>query len=288
MRIAFCGTPSPAVTVADALVHAGHDIVHVVTRPDRRRGRGAAVVPSPVKAWATDHGVPVAHRLRSLEEVTADLVVVVAYGAIIGDDLLARWPFVNVHFSLLPRWRGAAPIERAILAGDQETGVCIMAIESTLDTGPVYAVSRTTVGEKTAAELAAELAALGGAALIDVLAGGLPLPDPRPQLGEPTYAEKLQPADFQLSASDAVEVVLAKIRCQRAATLVDGQRHKILEATAVPGEGTPGTVAGAQWFCANGAWQPTRIQPEGSRPMSYESWLAGRRGVGPDTWGTMP
>ncbi len=138
-RLAYLGTPQMAVPPLRALVEAGHEVVLCVTRPDRRRGRGGATTPSPVKAAAIDLGVPVSHELLEVATAGVELAVVVAYGRIIPSALLTQIPMLNVHFSLLPRWRGAAPLERAILAGDAETGVCLMKIEEGLDTGPVYA-----------------------------------------------------------------------------------------------------------------------------------------------------
>ena len=139
-RLAYLGTPDMAVPPLRALVEAGHDIALCVTRPDRRRGRGGATTPSPVKAAATELGLAVTHDMDDLTTAGVELAVVVAYGRIIPARLLAQVPMVNLHFSLLPRWRGAAPVERAILAGDRETGVCLMKVEEGLDTGPVYAV----------------------------------------------------------------------------------------------------------------------------------------------------
>ncbi len=141
-RLAYLGTPDMAVPPLRALVEAGHDIALCVTRPDSRRGRGKEETPSPVKLAATELGLPVTHTMDDLTTVGVDLAVVVAYGRIIPVRLLEQIPMVNLHFSLLPRWRGAAPVERAILAGDRETGVCLMKVEEGLDTGPVYAVRR--------------------------------------------------------------------------------------------------------------------------------------------------
>ena len=136
MRLVFLGTPEAAVPTLEAVVDAGHEVVLVVTRPDRRRGRGSELTPSPVKAAALRLGLSVTHRLADVADVDADRAVVVAYGAIIPETLLKKTPMLNVHFSLLPRWRGAAPVQRAILAGDEETGVSIISLEATLDTGP--------------------------------------------------------------------------------------------------------------------------------------------------------
>ncbi len=155
-RLVFLGTPEAAVQPLRTLVRAGHDVALVVTRPDKRRGRGAALVPSPVKAAATELGLPVTDSLDDAVGVGAELGVVVAYGRIIPVAVLDRLPMVNLHFSLLPRWRGAAPVERAILEGDAETGVCLMAVEAGLDTGAIYAEVATAIDEdETADELCA-------------------------------------------------------------------------------------------------------------------------------------
>ena len=157
MKLAFLGTPEVAVPPLRALVADGHDVRLVVTRADKRRGRGSALVASPVKAAAQDLGLPVTDQVDDVIDAGAELGVVVAFGRLIKPHVLAVLPMVNVHFSLLPRWRGAAPLERAILAGDAETGVCLMELEEGLDTGPVYACTRMAVGpEETAAELVYE------------------------------------------------------------------------------------------------------------------------------------
>jgi methionyl-tRNA formyltransferase len=243
-------------------------------------------MPSPVKAWALQHDLPVAHRLAALHDAAVDLVVVVAYGAMVSDALLATFPFLNVHFSLLPRWRGAAPVERAILAGDAETGVCVMGIVSALDAGPVYRRARTSVGRKTASELLAELAELGASSLLEVLGGGLPLPTPEPQVGEPTYAEKLSPSDFELRADDSAEVVLAKVRCERAFTTIDDNRFRILAAEACDDTGPAGSVEDGVFYASIGSWRPTVLQPDGGRAMTTEAWMSGRRGQSPARWGS--
>src|SRR5580698_5163295 len=147
-RLAFLGTPDMAVPPLRALVEAGHDLALCVTRPDRKRGRGGALSPSPVKAAALELGLAVTHSMQDLVTADVELAVVVAYGRIIPASLLAQIPMVNLHFSLLPRWRGAAPVERALLAGDAETGVCLMKLEEGLDTGPVYGRLSVPIGDE--------------------------------------------------------------------------------------------------------------------------------------------
>ena len=190
----FLGTPHMAVPPLRALVAAGHDVVRVITRVDKRRGRGGQLVPSPVKVAADELGIPVGHdpdEVIAAAEHGAELGVVVAYGRIIKPHQLAALPMVNLHFSLLPRWRGAAPVERALLAGDADTGVCVMAMEEGLDTGGVYARAVVPIGaETTADELRAELVDVGTRLLVDQLAAPLAdwIADPEPQAGEVTYA----------------------------------------------------------------------------------------------------
>ena len=194
MRLAYLGTPELAVPPLRALVDAGHEVVLVVTRPDRRRGRGSAMSPSPVKAAALDLGLTVSHDHRDVIGAGAELGVVVAYGRIIPTDVLAAVPMINLHFSRLPRWRGAAPVERALLAGDTETAVDVMAVEEGLDTGPIYARREVPIGERVTLEgLRAELVAIGTQLLVDTLAG--PLPTPVAQSGEVLVAAKLDPAE---------------------------------------------------------------------------------------------
>src|SRR6202167_6009227 len=191
MRVVFLGTPEAAVPSLDALVEAAHDVALVITRPDRRRGRGGELSASPVKVAATRLGLTVGHRLEEIDDYDVDRRVVVAYRAIIPAQLLEKVLMLTVHFALLPRWRDAAPVHRAILAGDSETGVSIISLEPTLDTGPVHVERRVSVDEKSAQELTHELAHSGASALIEVLASPTLLEHPHPQVGEPTYAGKI-------------------------------------------------------------------------------------------------
>src|SRR3954453_22962970 len=166
MRLAYLGTPAASVPPLEALAAAGHDIAIVVTQPDKRRGRGGALIPSPVAAAAGELGLPVSHKVDDVLEAGAGRGLVVAFGKLIKPHVLEKVPMVNIHFSLLPRWRGAAPVERAILAGDVETGVCIMAIDEGLDTGPVYDCHDIPIApEETADELRARLASIATAML---------------------------------------------------------------------------------------------------------------------------
>jgi methionyl-tRNA formyltransferase len=288
VRVVFCGSPADAVPPLEAIKDAGHEIALVVTQPDRRRGRGGALVASPVKAAAARAGLPVRtpEQARELvDEIAAlriDAGVVVAFGQLLPPDLLAtaRHGFVNLHFSLLPRWRGAAPVERAILAGDRETGVCVMELEEGLDTGPVYACSRTPIGEdETAGELRARLVELGTTVLVDTLPG-VGATTPTPQVGEATYAAKLAVAEFRLDplggAADLARIVRAGNPRPGAWVTVGGRRLKVLRAHPVDGVGEPGVIdAAARLGTGEGLLALDEVQAEGRRAIPGVEWIAG-------------
>jgi methionyl-tRNA formyltransferase len=290
VRLAFLGTPEAAVPSLRALVEGGHEVSVVVTRPDRRRGRGGELSHSPVHRAAADLGLDVAHSLEALESSGAERAVVVAYGSLIPAGLLERVPMLNVHFSLLPRWRGAAPVERAILAGDVVTGVSIMTLEATLDTGPIHLAREVPIGHKGAAELIAELAVLGAAALLEVLANPQRLAHPTVQSGEVTYAAKLSPEDHHLTPEMGVERFLRVVRLGRAFTVFAGRRLKVRAARALDAEGAAGTVLVGSGTVAlalvDGAVSLESVVPEGGAPMSADAWWRGAR-IDPETvrWG---
>jgi methionyl-tRNA formyltransferase len=281
MRLAFLGTPEAAVPSLDALLAVGHEVKMVVTRPDRRRGRGGELSPSPVKAAALKHGLTVVHRLADLADTDVERGVVVAYGALIPASILQRVPMLNVHFSLLPRWRGAAPVEHAILAGDRETGVSIMTLELSLDTGPVHLEHRVEVGEKTAAELRGELALVGAAALVEVLSRPELLANPSPQVGEPTYAEKLAKETFHLEPLMSVALASRTVRLGGAYFFVSGKRIVVVKSTVGEGSATPGVVVadarGVVLGFSNGALVLEEVRPESSPTMDARSWWRGLR-----------
>jgi methionyl-tRNA formyltransferase len=269
-----------------ALVAAGHDIALCVTRPDRRRGRGGGITPSPVKEAALAQGLPVSHAMEDVAGAGVELAVVVAYGRIIPVTLLERVPMVNLHFSLLPRWRGAAPVERAILAGDPETGVCLMKLEEGLDTGPVYDRRVVSIGQDTdLASLRAELVEVGSSLLVESLAGGLAgLPRPEPQVGEPTIASKLTPEDLHLQWENDALQLHRVVRLDRAWTTFRGRRLGILRA--MPSErgpdpsrdpGPPGTLVGTSVITGNGTLELQQVQPESRAPMAAGDWARGVR-----------
>lgn len=262
-----------------ALVDAGHEVALVVTRPDKRRGRHEPPRPSPVKAVALELGLPVSHRAEDVVGAGAELGVVVAFGRIIKADVLAHLPLVNAHFSLLPRWWGAAPVERAILAGDTTTGVCLMAIDEGLDTGPVYRCEEVAVGpDETAPELRARLATLAAGMLVDALAHGLG--PARPQEGPATYADKIEPVDLYLDWQRGATELHRVVRLGRAWTTWRGRRLLVLAAQVADppaGGGQPGRLVGDVVATGAGGLRLVTVQPEGRGPMTAADWLRGAR-----------
>lgn len=280
--VVFLGTPQAAVVVLEHLLQS-HNVELVITQPDKKRGRGGRLMPSPVKEFAVQHGIDVAHDLDALDQLPSTenrVCVVVAFGRIIPTDVLERHPMINVHFSLLPRWRGAAPVERAIMSGDTTTGVCIMQIEPTLDTGPVYARAETPIfDDDTSTSLTIRLAQLGAQLLENLLSGEFPVPVP--QNGTPTYAHKIESHERFISWHGASTDICRKVRSLSAFALVNGKRLGIVEVRDLPdtqgsiGVITPDAVA----YAETGAVQLVRVQPEGRSPMSGSDWLRGLRDV---------
>lgn len=267
-----------AVPPLEALHAAGFQIALVVTGADKRRGRRSKPTPTPVKSAALDLGLSVSHDLQEALHVEAELGVVVALGQIIRRPVLERLPMVNLHFSLLPRWRGAAPVERALLAGDDRTGVCVMAVDETLDTGDVYAVRDIPVGERmTAAELRSKLTAVGADLLVDTLRHGLT--EPRPQTGEVTYATKVGPADLALDWNRPAVDLDRVVRVGGAWSTFRGRRLKVHEALPVdaPGAGEAGTIHGTDVTCREGTLRLVVVQPEGKARIDASAWLNGAR-----------
>ena len=292
-RLAYLGTPDMAVPPLQALVSAGHDVVLCVTRPDRRRGRGGQTSPSAVKEAALALGVPVSHDMDDVARAGVELAVVVAYGRIIPAALLARVPMVNLHFSLLPRWRGAAPVERAILAGDTETGVCLMKVEEGLDTGPVYAMRSIPLDEEVTLDaLRTRLVEVGCALLVETLAGGVAgLPDPLPQRGQPTVADKITPEDLRLEWSGTARQLARVVRLGRAWTTFRGERVRVLDAAPAPAGPDevgrpPGTLLGTSVCTGAGLLVLRRVQPESRSPMSADDWWRGVHAADGERLGT--
>lgn len=269
-----------AVPPLRALVEAGHEILLVVTGADARRGRRGSSTPSPVKLAATELGLPVSEHIDDITGVGADLGVVVAFGKLLPVRLLGPpdgVPMVNLHFSLLPRWRGAAPVERALLAGDEVTGVCLMEVAEGLDSGPVFACVEMPIGARdTASELRERLVDVGSRLLVTML--GAPLPEPEPQHGAPTYAAKITPDQLRVDWSADVVEIDRLVRVGGAWTTFRGRRVKILEAGLEPSIG--GAAGdGAVTVVPSRGLVVERVQPEGRGAMSLTEFLNGVRPV---------
>jgi methionyl-tRNA formyltransferase len=286
-RLAYLGTPELSVPPLRALLDAGHVVELVVSGPDRRRGRGSKTSPSPLKAAALELGLATSSDPADVVALDRgappELGVVVAFGRLIRPAIFDVVPMINLHFSLLPRWRGAAPVERAILAGDPTTGVCVMAIEEGLDTGAVYDRAELEIGPtEHLGSLRDRLVAAGSELLVAVLGGGVAgLPEPVPQEGEATYASKLAPGELELDWARPTREVLAVVRLDRAHTTVEGRLLRVLEASAVPLADPlvvglpPGTLSVGAVSTGDGAVRLEIVQPEGGRPMAARDWLRG-------------
>lgn len=306
MRLIFAGTPEFAACALKALIAAGHTIALVLTQPDRPSGRGMKLTPSPVKAVALQHGLPVYQpsTLRDVEAqahlraVSAEAMIVAAYGLILPQAVLDIPPrgCINLHASLLPRWRGAAPIQRAILAGDAETGITLMQMDAGLDTGAMLSRHPLAIGAaETAGELHDRLAVLGAEAIVDLL------PRLAEVLGEPqderraTYAAKIDKAqarlDWQRPARELRRQVRAYHPVPGAWTLLEGEPFKVWRAESVGpeegalagaggGETIPGTVleaagGGIRIACATGILRLLEVQVAGGRRLTADAFLVG-------------
>lgn len=291
MRIIFMGTPGFAVPTLDALVAAGHDVVAAYSQPPRRAGRGKALTPSPVQRRAEELRIAVRTPV-SLKDVdvqaefaalNADVAVVAAYGLLLPKAVLdaPRLGCLNVHGSLLPRWRGAAPIQRAILAGDAETGVGIMQMEAGLDTGPVRLEGRTAIDGKTTGELTDELAAMGARLMVAVLGD----PDayrPTPQPGDGvTHAAKIDKTEARLDFTRPAVQVERQVRAFAPAPGAffeyGGERVRVLAAEVAEGAGTQGEVIddALTIACSDGAIRPVLVQRAGRGVMTAGELLRG-------------
>lgn len=295
MRLIFAGTPPFAAAALNALADAGHDIILVLTQPDRPAGRGMKLMPSAVKQAALARGLPVsqpaslktAEVQAGLRTLAADIMVVAAYGQILPQAVLdlPRLGCLNIHASLLPRWRGAAPIQRAILAGDSETGITIMQMDAGLDTGAM--LTKTVVpirDDDTAASLHDTLAHTGAQAIVAALAHYDTLkPEPQDQ-AQATYAAKLTKEEAQLDWGQPADSLARAVRAYHPApgawTLLAGEKLKILRAHAWAGAGEAGAVLAADAeqlvvACGQGALALQELQPAGSRRMDAAAFLAG-------------
>lgn len=286
---AFLGSPKEAATVLDRLIAAHMAPRVVLTNPDARRSRKGSPSPTPVAQVALDAGIKVIHDPGDLINHDFDLGIVVAYGKMLRSDLLAQAPFVNIHFSLLPRWRGAAPVERAILAGDTVTGVSLMEVGPRLDEGAVFASRRVPIDAgATAAMLRRELAELGAQMLIGALdAGEGAFGSPVAQDGEATYAKKLVPGDLRVDFTQSAELIARQVAVGGAWCMLGQRRVKIIEAEAFIDEAVvgdvvdsanqkdPGSFIGGYVICGNGYLRIDTLQLEGRNPTAFEAWQRG-------------
>ena len=293
MRVIFMGTPDFAVPALVALAEAGHEVVAAYSQPPRPGGRrGKELTPSPVQREAEARGIPVRHpvSLKGAEEqaafaaLGADVAVVAAYGLILPQAVLdaPKHGCINIHASLLPRWRGAAPIHRAVLAGDAETGVTIMQMEAGLDTGPMLAIERTPIARKTTGDLTQELAEIGGRLALQVLSDlAAYRPEVQPDEGV-TYAKKIDKAEALLDFSAPAVEVERQVRgfapVPGAFFEFEGERYKVLAAELVDGSGWPGAVIDERLTiaCGQGAIRPLRIQRQGKPAMDVGDLLRGK------------
>ncbi|GAB5435381.1 methionyl-tRNA formyltransferase [Falsiruegeria mediterranea] len=292
MRIIFMGTPEFSVPVLDALVDAGHEIAAVYCQPPRPAGRGKKERPTPVHARAVELGLDVRHPISlkgadeqaAFSDLRADIAVVVAYGLILPQAVLdaPEKGCLNIHASLLPRWRGAAPIHRAIMAGDAETGVCIMQMEAGLDTGPVLLRVATPIGgEETTAQLHDRLSGIGAQAIVDALEHlpGL-TPEVQPEEGV-TYAQKIDKVEARVDWSKPAIEVDRQIRglspFPGAWTEIDGQRVKLLASRLADGAGAAGMVLddALTVACGEGAVSLLRLQRAGKGAQDKDVFLRG-------------
>jgi len=296
VRVIFAGTPPFAAAALNALADAGHDIALVLTQPDRPAGRGMKLTSSAVKQAALARGLPLSQpaSLRTPEAQTelrvanADVMVVAAYGLILPQPVLdlPRLGCLNIHASLLPRWRGAAPIQRAILAGDRETGITIMQMDAGLDTGAMLSKTAVPILETdTAASLHDTLAAVGAEAIVAALANYATLVPQAQDDSQATYAAKLNKEEARLDWGQPADLLARAVRAYNpvpgAWTVLDGEALKIWAAQACSGVGMPGEVLRAEAdqlviACGSGALALQDIQPAGSKRMTAAAFLAGR------------
>lgn len=293
LRLAFMGTPDFAVPTLAELIAQGHEIAAVYSQPPRPKGRGMALEPGAVHRFAESAKLPVRTplSLKGAEEqaefaaLDLDAAIVVAYGLLLPKAILdaPKLGCFNLHGSLLPRWRGAAPIQRAVMAGDAETGVMVMQMDEGLDTGPVLMAERVSVGRKTSGELTTELSRLGADLMVRALAGlerGGVTPQPQAQDGV-TYAKKISKEEARIDWNKSAAEIDAHVRglapFPGAWTEVNGERLKVLYAQPVPGSGKPGAVLddALTVACGEGALKLLKVQRAGKSAMTAVELLKG-------------
>jgi methionyl-tRNA formyltransferase len=296
VKVAYAGSPEAAVPPLRALAGSSHEVVRVVTQPDKPRGRSGRASGTPVAQAAEELGIPALRPktindpdvVGELADAGAEALVVVAFGQILRDVVLSRWPCVNVHFSLLPAYRGAAPVERAVMDGVAETGVSTMFMEAGLDTGPILLVERTPVGEdEEGGALLARLAELGAPLLVrtvDALEAGTLEPRVQPEEGV-SFAPKIGPDDRALDLRRPADELARRVRALAphigATAVIDGQPFKVWGARTVSEPVPPGLSVEAGRLLAGtgrGTLEITRLQPPGKGRMDAASFLRGYRG----------
>ena len=276
-KLVYFGTPEVSAACLRALCSAGFEVSLAITNPPRSGRRGSSLKASPTALAASELGVRVSHEVEEALLERADLGIVVAFGRLIKPHILTELPLVNLHFSLLPRWRGAAPLEHAILAGDPVTGVCLMQLEETLDTGGVYSQAALRIPDgATLSELREALTYLGSGLLIRSLKKGLGKPEA--QSGEVAWAPKLTTDDFRLDWKAPAEHLHRIVRLERAWTTLRSRRLQIADASVIAGSSlAPGEISGTVVGTGKGGLRLISVKPEGRRQMPAEEWLRGAR-----------
>jgi len=299
MKIVYFGTPECACKPLNALIDAGHEVKLVVTRADKPKGRGNKVQACPVKQRAEELGIPVMSPVRirenqelfdAIAEIDPDFIVVFSYGRIIPKTILdaPNIAIINIHASLLPKYRGAAPIQRAVLDGEDETGVCIMKMEEGLDTGDVYARATTPIAHKTSATLFEELSDIGSKLLVEVIpqiADGSLKAVPQEDK-EYAYAEMIEKEEAEINWNESAVIIDRKVRAFNdspiARTLLNGEILKIYECEVMDGKGTVGSIMstskkGIEVACGEGSLLITKLQAPGKKAMDAASYLLGNK-----------
>lgn len=281
-RIVYIGTPEIAVAPLQALVAEGFVVELVVTGVDKRRGRGTETSANPVKTAALALGIPVSHDINDVLKMNPDglLGVVVAFGSIIAPEILQHVPMINIHYSALPKWRGAAPVERAILEGDSATAVCIIQVVEQLDAGDVLATTPCTIGEgDSVVALRDRLGQLALPLLIDICSNGVT--SQHAQVGEVVVARKIAAHDLAIDWSSSPDVISRQVRVGNAFTFFDGKRFKVHEVSRASEQLSAGSISVQDGRVLVGALEGSvqllTVQPEGKPRISASEWARGAR-----------
>ena len=281
-RIVYIGTPQIAVAPLQALVAAGFDVELVVTGVDKRRGRGTQTTANPVKTAALALDIPISHDINDVLKLNPDglLGVVVAFGSIITTEILQHVPMINIHYSALPRWRGAAPVERAILEGDSTTAVCIIQVVEQLDAGDVLASAPCTIREEdSVAGLRDRLGHLALPLLIDICSNGVS--SQQAQVGDVVIARKISTNDLAIAWSSSSDQISRQVRLGNAFTFFEGKRFKVHEVSRVSEQLPEGSISFNDGMVLvgtrEGSLQLLTVQPEGKPRIAASEWARGAR-----------